>query len=317
MMPVAAVDEQRHDPSAHRLWGESWYVDFAQPGGSAAGGVLGGFVRLGLYPNLGVAWWWAYLATDDGLVVVRDHEVGLPRGKALEVRSEGLWGELTCETPLEHWSLGMEAFGIVVDGPSELLHEAGEVGERVPVGLDLEWEAFGPPFEHPHAAQPRGRYQHAGRVTGEFAVGHERYAIDGMGERDHAWGEHDWWRSPWHWAAFQGRGPDRLVWSRGLARLLAPGSEYGTGYVALHDGEPHPVGKVEVATGVWTGAGDLPRQFTYTLSDGTEMTAEVLTPVPIRLGHPDGGRPSRLTRSLCRFAAPEGEGLGWAEWLEV
>src|SRR4051794_37757286 len=113
MLPVAATDEQRHEPGRHRLWGESWYVDFAQPTGSDGadpgpdGGVLGGFVRLGLYPHLGVAWWWTYLVTADGLVVVRDHEVALPRARALEVRSDGLWGELTCETPLEHWSLGM------------------------------------------------------------------------------------------------------------------------------------------------------------------------------------------------------------------
>ncbi len=313
MLPVAAIDEQRHDPTGHRLWGESWYVDFAQPGVDADA-PLGGFVRLGLYPNLGLAWWWAYVATADGLVVVRDHEVSLPRGRALEVRSEGLWGELTCETPLEHWSLGMEAFGLVVDHPAELSHEGGEVGERVPVGLDLEWEAFGPPFEHPHAAQPRGRYQHAGRVTGEIAIGSERLAIDAMGERDHAWGEHDWWRSPWHWAAFQGRGADQLVWSRGLARLLAPGSEYGTGYVAQHDGEPHPIGKAAVST---VDADDLPRRVEYQLSDGTGMVADVVAPVPIRLDHPDGGRPSRLTRALCRVEAPEGTGLGWAEWLEV
>jgi hypothetical protein len=314
MLPVAATDEQRHEPTDHRLWGESWYVDFAQPGADG-GAPLGGFVRLGLYPNLGLAWWWAYVSTPGGLVVVRDHEVSPPRGRPLEVRSDGLWGELTCETPLEHWSLGMEAFGLVVDDPAALAHEGEEVGERVPVGLDLEWEAFGPPFEHPHAAQPRGRYQHAGRVTGEIAVGSERIVVDAMGERDHAWGEHDWWRSPWHWAAFQGRGPDQLVWSRGLARLLAPGSEYGTGYVAQHDGEPHPIGKADVRTDA--AADDLPRRVSYDLSDGTAMVADVVAPVPIRLDHPDRGRPSRLTRALCRVEAPEGAGLGWAEWLEV
>ena len=33
-------------------------------------------------------------------------------------------------------------------------------------------------------------------INGQTFVS-QRYAIDGMGERDHAWGEHDWWRSPW------------------------------------------------------------------------------------------------------------------------
>ena len=49
-----------------------------------------------------------------GPVVVRDHEVPLPR-QGLEVRAEGLWCELWCETPLEHWTYGLEAFAVQLD----------------------------------------------------------------------------------------------------------------------------------------------------------------------------------------------------------
>src|SRR4051794_41886464 len=49
--PVAA-DEDRHTPGPEELWGESWYLDWA-----AADCSYGGYVRLGLYPNLGKAWW--------------------------------------------------------------------------------------------------------------------------------------------------------------------------------------------------------------------------------------------------------------------
>ena len=62
------------------------------------------------------------------LVAVRDHEVPLPR-TGLEVRADGLWGELVCETPLEHWSIGLEAFGLGYDDPadaSERNHRAHE-----------------------------------------------------------------------------------------------------------------------------------------------------------------------------------------------
>ena len=61
----------------------------------------------------------------------------LPR-QGLEVRADGLWGELSCETPFEHWTYGLEAFGVRLDDPADSLR--GEIGERMPVGLDIEWE---------------------------------------------------------------------------------------------------------------------------------------------------------------------------------
>ena len=73
-------------------------------------------------------------AVGAGLVVVRDSEVPRPRGPMLELRADGLWVEFVCETPDEHWSFGLEAFGLRVDDPSE------DIGERLAVGYDLEWE---------------------------------------------------------------------------------------------------------------------------------------------------------------------------------
>ena len=46
-----AHDEGPHPPSDEALWNESWYFDFAD---AAAG--LGGWIRLGLYPNEDRAW---------------------------------------------------------------------------------------------------------------------------------------------------------------------------------------------------------------------------------------------------------------------
>ena len=73
-------------------------------------------------------------AVGPGFVVVRDDAVPRPRGRALEVRADGLWTEMTCETAGEHWSFGLEAFGLRVDDPTET------IGERLAVGYDLEWE---------------------------------------------------------------------------------------------------------------------------------------------------------------------------------
>ena len=73
-------------------------------------------------------------AVGPGLIMVRDEEVPRSRGSLLEFRADGLWVEFVCETPGEHWSFGLEAFGLRVDDPAE------EIGERIAVGFDLEWE---------------------------------------------------------------------------------------------------------------------------------------------------------------------------------
>ena len=69
-----------------------------------------------------------------GFVIVNDDAVPRPRGRVLELRADGLWTEMICETDGEHWSFGLEAFGLRVDDPAEA------IGERIAVGYDLEWE---------------------------------------------------------------------------------------------------------------------------------------------------------------------------------
>ena len=96
-----------------------------------------------------------------GVVVVRDDEVVPPkRDDVLVVRAEGLWVELLCETPGEHWSIGLEAFGVRFDDAVEAA--ASDRGERVPVGFDLEWEA-------------------PDRVVGEVLLGRARYDLEARG----------------------------------------------------------------------------------------------------------------------------------------
>ena len=122
-----------------------------------------------------------------GTVVVRDHEVGLPR-QGLEVRADGLWGELTCETPFEHWTYGLEAFGVRLDDPADSLH--GEIGERMAVGLDIEWEVDADadaPHEYRGDPELPG-YEQFGRVRGEILLERSRWEIDAVGLRSHTWG---------------------------------------------------------------------------------------------------------------------------------
>lgn len=177
---IVPADERRHPPAAGPRWEESWYLDFA-----AGDGRLAGFVRLTLRPGEGTAWFWAgMVGGGPTLVAVRDHEVPAPAGPGLEVRASGLWTELVCETPLDHWSVGLEAFGVALDDPLEAWGR--ERGDPWALGLDVEWEAAGPCAAWPGVE--RGYWQGCA-VHGDVLVGTERFALDGTGTRIHLWGD--------------------------------------------------------------------------------------------------------------------------------
>jgi hypothetical protein len=84
-------------------------------------------------------------------LVVREDDLPAPTGD--DVRAPGLWVSLTCETPGEHWTIGLEAFALAVDDPDD------ERGDIVPLGLDIEWES-------------------PGHVHGELLIGDERFELD-------------------------------------------------------------------------------------------------------------------------------------------
>lgn len=98
----------------------------------------------------------------DGVIVVRDDDVRPPRGRLLEIRADGLWAELVCETPGEHWAFGLEAFGLRFASEEEAA--TSDVGDRIAVGLDLEWET--PDLVHGELLVERARIPFDG--TGTF-----------------------------------------------------------------------------------------------------------------------------------------------------
>ncbi len=272
-MEVAPLDELRHEPGPGD-WQESWSFDLAAPDAS-----LGASVRLALDPATGHAWFWAaVVGPDRPTVALRDHDVEAPRGDGLELRAPGLWTDLVCEEPLDHWSIGLEAFAVAFEDPLDAWSD--ERGAPTPMGFDLGWEASEPPRRRPADAGVHG-YEQACRVNGEVLVGAERLTIDGWGARRHAWGPRRWHE------------PGGSAWAR-----------LDDGRVSLH----RPVRPRFDGTG-------LPVAMSVALDDAAEATASPRGLALVRVPRP-GGPDVRLVRFLCRYDDDGGGvgGVGWAGW---
>jgi hypothetical protein len=296
VLAVAPGDEARHPPGPEPLWGESWYFDFFTPDGS-----LGGWVRIGLYPNLGVTWYHAYLVGPDRqTVAVVDDEAPLPNAPGLELRTHGLWADHSVETPLEHFTLGNEAHGLAVDDPADLYADEPR-GDVMPIAFDLEWETAGTPYHYVATT----RYEIPCTVHGTIDVGRERIELDGFGQRDHSWGVRDWWQFGWVWTA--GRLDDGMRFHGSDIRI--PSVDVGFGYTQAGGGID-PTNSVHAEEAL--GAHGFPTSGAIAIGD-LPLTIQPVAFAPALLKHE--GRVSRFPRALCAFSAADGRGgLGWTEW---
>ena len=287
-MSPSAADEAAHSPGEQEWWSDAWQLDATTPDG------IGLTLRLECYPNRRQAWYWTYLLLPalDGPVVVRDHDVNLPR-QGLEIRAEGLWAELWCETPMEHWTYGLEAFGVRLDEPGDAL--TGEIGERIPVGLDLEWETDG--FVHSHAAQwPLAGYVEPGIVHGDVLLGRERFELDARGEYHRTWGVRAWDR-PGAWS-IGCAGPELSLHVEGAAGGAVDG------YVRLGAEPAHAI--TSARREAHAGAARV------VLDDEIEVELEVLAGAPVPIEDL-----VVVDRALCRLRVGDLVEIGWCSALEA
>ncbi|MFB4319242.1 hypothetical protein [Actinomadura sp. 21ATH] len=297
---LTPADEARHPAGPELLWNESYYFDFAAPDGSIAG-----YVRLGLYPNWERAWYWAcVVGPDRPLVLVADNDAPMPEPGSADVRTAAYTATQKIAEPFgpARVTLDAGAAAVLPDPAMAYGDLAGAATTRL--ALDLEWSTAGGVY--PYKDLPR--YEIPCTVTGTVEVGGERFAIDGAGgERDHSWGERDWWKTSWLWSS--GRLGDGTAFHCMQANIGFP--------IPWPSFAVPPGGELEHRDGFSAetvfGAGDLPRESRLRLA-GAPMTAEPLAFAPVAVTSPDGAE-ARFPRALCRFAAEDGRtGYGWTEW---
>jgi hypothetical protein len=295
-MPSAA-DEHLHPPGHEQLWNESWYYDFAAPDGS-----VGGYVRLGLYPNWERAWYWACLVRPgQPTVLVADNAAPLPAAGRTDLRTDACAATQDITSPFEAARVRLDArAAAVLPRPGAAY---GDLSGGIPLALDLEWSTAGGVY--PYKDLPR--YEVPCRVTGSVTVDGRQIAIDGHGERDHSWGERDWWQISWLWSS--GRLGDGTSFH---------GMQANIGFaIPWPSFEVTPAGELSHLAGFCAettfGADDFPATSRLLLATAP-MTAEPLAFAPVAMTSPDG-RISHFPRALCRFTADDGRtGYGWTEW---
>jgi hypothetical protein len=294
----AAADEGRHSPGPEQLWNESWYFDAVSEDGS-----LGLYTRLGLYPNLGVAWVTAFVCGSGRATIgVIDFQAPLPADDDLVVDRDGLLLCHSCDVPLERFTVKLAAVGEAHDDASALLR--GESGEAVDVGFEATWTTRGEPYAYRVAT----RYEIPCDVAGEVSIGGEKIAFAGPGQRDHSWGTRDWWSAEWMWSAAALGDGTRL---HGVEFRLPGAPALGVGYV-----QPPDDGTVEldsVTASEVVRADGLIASATISYGD-LELAVEPVAFGPLLLTAPDG-RISQFPRAMCRVRALDGRtGTGWVEW---
>ena len=292
-------DEGRHPAGPDELWNESWYFDAVTEDGAT-----GVWVRLGMYPNLGVSWVNAFVCGPGRPTVgVIDFAAPLPQGDELAVLTDTLRAEHRCEAPLERFAVRLEATGEAHDDAAALLR--GEAGRPVAVALDLVWDTDGEPY----AYRVTTRYEIPCRVRGRVRVGGEELELRAVGQRDHSWGTRDWWAAEWMWSAGHLDDGTRL---HGVEFRVPDAPRIGVGYIQPPGGDLHEVDAVTADEQV--GADGLITSARIGFGADLALTVEPLAFGPLRLVAPDG-RISFFPRAMCRLTAPDGRaGVGWVEW---
>jgi hypothetical protein len=262
-------------------------------------------VRIGLYPNMGVAWYTAFVCGPGRATVgAVDFHAPLPAEGSLAVEREGLCADHVCADPLERFEVTLSGRGEAHEDAAAFLR--GEHGAATELSLRLSWTTTGTPYAYRLAT----RYEIPCSVTGTVAIDGEEHVLAGAGQRDHSWGTRDWWSMDWMWSAGAMDDGTRF---HAVALRIPDAPALSVGYVQPPDGEVVELDAVLAEEEV-DGDGLITRARIGVDRGLPQLAVEPLAFGPLRLVAPDG-RVALFPRAMCRFRAEDGRtGLGWVEW---
>lgn len=293
------ADEFVHPAGTEPMWNESWYCDFVDPRQR-----IGGYVRLGLTPNEGVAWFTALLCSpDQPTVAVLDFAAPLDDPFTLRTSTIDFTHEVVAE--LRTYRVRLSARGESHDDPAALLR--GEPGSAVDVSLDLAWSTAGTPYQY----RLTPRYEIPCTVTGSLSVDGRRMTVDAVpGQRDHSWGVRDWWGMDWVWNALH---LDDGTHLHGVDIRLPGAPPIGVGYIQRRG---TALTELQAVTARASFADNgLPVDTAITFNPGAVgAVADIQGHAPLRLEAPDG-RVAWFARAWATVSTTDGrDGVGWIEW---
>ncbi|MCV7173594.1 phosphotransferase [Mycobacterium manitobense] len=296
----SAGDEGGHPPGDEELWNESWYFDVVD-----AGQGVGGWVRVGLYPNRRTAWLNALICGPDmPTIAVLDFEAPLPEDPFL-ARGDAVEISMAADEPLRRFRVTVRGSGQAFDDAGALLE--GAEGRPVELTMDLTWTTAGTPYQY----RITPRYEIACTVSGTItAEGRTVTLRDAPGQRDHSWGVRDWWSMDWVWSALH---LDDGTHLHGVDLRIPGTPPLSVGYVQP-PGAPLQETTTVTAQATFADNG-LPVTTTLTMSPGdVDATVDLRGFAPVRLTA-DDGRVSHFPRAWATVTLTDGRtGVGWLEW---
>ncbi|MFD0851652.1 hypothetical protein ACFQ07_05450, partial [Actinomadura adrarensis] len=113
-----------------------------------------------------------------------------------DVRAASYTGTQSIASPFGPARVTVDGSAAVLPNPLDVLGDHSGA-DRTHFALDLEFTTIGGAYPYRDII----RYEIPCTVTGTVQVGTEKVSIDAYGERDHSWGERDWWRPSWLWSS--------------------------------------------------------------------------------------------------------------------
>ena len=191
---VDPKDEGSHPPETDYYHNESWYFDFIDPKQK-----IGGWIRLGVTPNQPGSWYTALICGPDmPTIAIVDYDVSTV-GEDLVIKNDEYVATHNIESPLVRYRATLKGKGKAYESPAALLQAIEAPGPTAEVELDLVWHTSGTPYQW----QMLTRYEIPCTVSGVLKIDGKRFEFThAPGQRDHSWGERDWWGSDWVYSAF-------------------------------------------------------------------------------------------------------------------